>query len=73
MSDLAQHKVAMVIVAHEDDAEFACAGTVALWVRDGWAVYYVICADGGSGGPDDATDVSSEARQHVIETREQEQ
>ncbi len=73
MSDLAQNKVAMVIVAHEDDAEFACAGTVALWVRDGWAVYYVICADGGSGGPDDATDVSPEARQHVIETRKQEQ
>ncbi len=73
MSDLEQNKTAMVIVAHEDDAEFGCAGTVALWVRDGWSVYYVICADGGSGGSDDATDVSPEARQRVVETREQEQ
>ncbi|HXZ05831.1 MAG TPA: PIG-L family deacetylase, partial [Ktedonobacteraceae bacterium] len=37
-----QNKVAMVIVAHPDDAEFAAAGTVATWVRDGWEVYYVI-------------------------------
>lgn len=68
-----QNKVAMVIVAHADDAEFDGAGTAALWVREGWDVYYVICADGGSGGPDDATDVSLAARQRVVETRKQEQ
>ncbi len=63
----------MVIVAHQDDAEFGVAGTVALWVREGWDIYYVICADGGSGGPDEATDVSVQQRQHIIETRMQEQ
>ncbi len=73
MSEQEQNKVAMVIVAHEDDAEFDGAGTAALWARDGWAVYYVICADGGSGGSDDATDVSSFARQEIVETREKEQ
>ncbi len=73
MSNAEQKNVAMVVVAHEDDAEFGCAGTVALWVREGWDVYYVICADGGSGGPDDATDVSQEARQKIVETRKQEQ
>ena len=28
-------KKAMVIMAHPDDAEFACAGTVARWERRG--------------------------------------
>ena len=32
MSEFEQNKVAMVVVAHEDDAEFACAGTIATWV-----------------------------------------
>jgi len=72
-SSMTIEKTAMVIVAHEDDAEFACAGTAALWVRNGWAVYYVICADGGSGGSDEATDVSPAARQRIVETRKQEQ
>ncbi len=73
MSEQEQNKVAMVIVAHEDDAEFSCAGMAALWIRDGWDVYYVICADGGSGGPDDAIDVSHEARQKIVVIREEEQ
>ena len=68
-----QDKVAMVVVAHADDAEFSCAGTVALRAREGWDVYYVICADGGSGGLDSATDVSLEARKQIVETRKQEQ
>ncbi len=38
-----QNKVAMVIVAHPDDAEFGTAGTVATLVRNGWDVFYVIC------------------------------
>jgi LmbE family N-acetylglucosaminyl deacetylase len=36
-----QRNVAMVIVAHPDDAEFGCAGTVAAWARNGWETYYV--------------------------------
>ena len=73
MSDQEQKQVAMVIIAHADDAEFAAAGTVALWAQEGWDVYYVVCTDGGSGGPDEATDVSLAARQQVIETRKKEQ
>jgi LmbE family N-acetylglucosaminyl deacetylase len=68
-----EHKVAMVVVAHADDAEFSCAGTVATWVHDGWDVYYVICTDGGSGGPDEATEITREARQQTVETRMREQ
>lgn len=73
MSEQEQNKVAMVIFAHPDDAEFGAAGTVALWAREGWDIYYVICTDGGSGGPDEATDVSTAARQQVVETRIKEQ
>lgn len=73
MSEEIQNKTAMVIMAHPDDAEFSCAGTVAKWVREDWKVYYVICTDAGSGGPDEATDVGPEARNRVTETRREEQ
>ena len=68
-----QNKVAMVIVAHPDDAEFGAAGTVATWVRDGWDVYYVICTDATGGGPDDATDVGPAAKRRISDTRKSEQ
>ena len=73
MSEEITNKVAMVIMAHPDDAEFGCAGTVAKWVREGWKVYYVICTEAGSGGPDEATQVGPEARFQVSETRRREQ
>jgi len=73
VSEEIENKVAMVIMAHPDDAEFSCAGTVAKWVREGWEVYYVIATEAGSGGPDEATDVSPSARAKVTETRRAEQ
>jgi LmbE family N-acetylglucosaminyl deacetylase len=72
-SETEQRKVALVIVAHPDDAEFVAAGTVATWVADGWEVYYVICTDASGGGRDDAEDVSPEARQVISEIRKREQ
>ena len=71
--EIQQNKTAMVIVAHPDDAEFAVAGSVATWVRDGWDVYYVICTDATGGGPDDATDVSLSAKRIISDTRKSEQ
>jgi LmbE family N-acetylglucosaminyl deacetylase len=71
--DQAQNKVAMVIIAHPDDAEFGCAGTVAMWVKDGWNVHYVICTDASGGGSDAATNVDLAARQITIDTRKAEQ
>lgn len=73
MSEEIQNKVAMVIMAHPDDAEFSCAGTVAKWVKEGWQVTYVICTEAGSGGPDEATEVGPEARRQITETRRAEQ
>jgi LmbE family N-acetylglucosaminyl deacetylase len=68
-----QNKVAMVIVAHPDDAEFAAAGTVATWVNEDWEVYYVICTDASGGGADDAQDVGPEARLVISNARKSEQ
>jgi LmbE family N-acetylglucosaminyl deacetylase len=66
-------KTALVVVAHPDDAEFGCGGTIAAWANDGWQVTLVICTDGSSGGPDEATDVRSELRRQLTATRKQEQ
>lgn len=72
MSDGAS-QVAMVIMAHPDDAEFGCAGTIAKWISEGWEAYYVICTDASGGGADEATDVSDAARRAITETRKAEQ
>ncbi len=68
-----QRGVALVIVAHPDDAEFGCAGTVAAWAREGWDIYYVICTDASAGGPDEDSEVGHAARELISETRKAEQ
>ena len=45
---------AMVIVAHPDDAEFLCGGTVAKWCAQGWPVYYVLATSGDTVTHDEA-------------------
>ena len=42
----------MVVVAHPDDAEFGCSGTVAKWVKEGIQFVYVLCTDGSKGTSD---------------------
>ena len=42
----------MVVVAHADDAEFGCSGTVAKLCSEGWEMVYVMCADGSKGSSD---------------------
>lgn len=41
---------ALVVVAHPDDAEFYCGGTLALLARRGGAVRIVVCTGGERGG-----------------------
>ena len=43
-----------VIVAHPDDAEFICAGSVARWVSEGHHVTYVLLTSGDKGSDDPA-------------------
>ena len=42
----------MVVVAHADDAEFGCSGTVAKLCAAGWDMVYVMCTDGSKGSSD---------------------
>jgi len=40
---------AMVIVAHPDDPDFSCAGTISRWTKAGARVCYVLCTSGDVG------------------------
>lgn len=45
-------KRVMVVVAHPDDAEFGCAGTVAKWAAEGQEITYVLGTSGDKGSDD---------------------
>lgn len=59
---------ALVVVAHPDDAEFGCAGTVAGWTREGHDVVYLVCTRGQKGSSDP---LMTSERLAVIREREQ--
>jgi len=40
---------ALIVVAHPDDIEFSCAGTLARWARAGTRLCYVLCTSGEVG------------------------
>lgn len=40
---------AMAIVAHPDDIEFSCVGTLARWAKYGSRISYVLCTSGDVG------------------------
>ncbi len=42
----------LVIIAHPDDAEYGCAGTVLRWIREGRSVAYAVCTSGEKGTSD---------------------
>ncbi len=49
MSSFYTPESALVIVAHPDDIEFSCAGTIARWVKNGARVIYILCTSGEVG------------------------
>ena len=59
---------AMVVVAHADDAEWGCSGTVARWCAQGWEVVYVLCTDGSKG-----TEDPEMTSQELVKIRQREQ
>lgn len=63
-----QYQRGMVVVAHADDAEWGCSGTVAKWCAEGWEVVYVLCTDGSKGS--DNLEMTS---QDLVNLRKQEQ
>lgn len=58
----------MAIVAHPDDIEFSCSGTLARWAHAGARISYVLCTSGDVG-----IDKPGMTRQHAAEIREAEQ
>jgi LmbE family N-acetylglucosaminyl deacetylase len=58
---------AMAIVAHPDDIEFSCAGTMARWFRAGTRICYVLCTSGDVG-----IDTPGMTRERATEIREAE-
>ena len=61
---------AMVVVAHADDAEWGCAGTVARLCAEGWDVAYVICTDGSKGSDDPNMTVEKMVKMREAEQRD---
>jgi LmbE family N-acetylglucosaminyl deacetylase len=59
---------AMAIVAHPDDIEFSCAGTLARWAKGGARISYVLCTSGDVG-----IDETGMTRARATEIREEEQ
>ncbi len=59
---------AMAIVAHPDDIEFSCAGTLARWAKASARISYVLCTSGDVG-----IDEPGMTRSRATEIREQEQ
>ncbi len=42
----------LVVMAHPDDAEFGCGGTIARWAAAGKHINYVLCTSGDKGSSD---------------------
>lgn len=45
-------KSVLVVMAHPDDAEFGCGGTIAKWAAAGKEINYVLCTSGDKGSSD---------------------
>ena len=62
------YRCGMVVVAHADDAEYGCSGTVSKWCKEGMEVVYVLCTDGSKGSSDPEM-----TPERLVEMRRQEQ
>jgi LmbE family N-acetylglucosaminyl deacetylase len=43
---------ALVVIAHPDDAEFGCSGTIAKWTKAGCETHYLLLTSGNRGSED---------------------
>lgn len=68
MSEFYVPESAMAIVAHPDDIEFSCSGTLARWAKAGARISYVLCTSGDVG-----IDEPGMTRARASEIREAEQ
>jgi LmbE family N-acetylglucosaminyl deacetylase len=59
----------LVVLAHPDDPEFFCGGTLALWADQGRVIQYCLLTRGERGGDDVGTDPAARARLRETEQR----
>jgi LmbE family N-acetylglucosaminyl deacetylase len=52
-------KRVLIVMAHPDDGEFSCGGTVARWASEGYDIHYCLVTDGQAGDQGD-TEITSE-------------
>jgi len=57
----------LVVMAHPDDAEFGCGGTIAKWAAAGKEVNYVLCTSGDKGSSDPNTNPYNLAKIRRVE------
>jgi LmbE family N-acetylglucosaminyl deacetylase len=62
-------KRAMVVMAHPDDCEFSCGGTVAKLCREGWDVTIVVTTSGNKGTKDPSVTGQQLAGEREVEQR----
>src|SRR5512147_1564272 len=48
-----ERKRVLIVMAHPDDGEFGCGGTVARWASEGYDIYYCLITDGQAGDQGD--------------------
>jgi LmbE family N-acetylglucosaminyl deacetylase len=64
-----EHRRVLLVAAHPDDPEFSSGGTVALWVRAGIEVVYVLATSGDKGTPDRSVTNDALSRRREEEQR----
>jgi LmbE family N-acetylglucosaminyl deacetylase len=57
----------LVVMAHPDDAEFGCGGTIAKWAAAGKEINYVLCTSGDKGSSDPNISPYKLAQQRRVE------
>jgi len=70
MSNLYIPDSVLVIMAHPDDMEFSCAGTMARWAKAGSRIIYVLCTSGEVGISD--PEITKEKAAEIRETEQRE-
>ncbi len=60
-------RTVLAIMAHPDDAELTCGGTIVRWVRDGARAILVVASDGARGGKLVGADAQGMARTRQAE------
>ncbi len=57
----------LIVMAHPDDGEFSCGGTVAKWAAEGYDMWYCLVTDGqvGDAGDKEITSEALAAKRHI--------